>query len=129
MRILSLDIGKRRTGVAFADDIVGIPLALDTVIANDEADLVAQILQLCDEREIDLLVIGLPLLPSGEEGTQSSFVRLIGSRLEEAEVSIEYLDERYTTQKHGENDGDARAACQLLSLFLDRSKNKGTEND
>jgi len=120
MRILALDLGKRRTGVSFADDIVGIPLALDTLISADEADLVAQILQLCDEREIDLLVIGLPLLPSGDEGSQSSYVRLIGSRLEDAEVPVEYLDERYTTQKHGENDRDARAACQLLTLFLQR---------
>lgn len=120
MRILALDIGKRRTGVAFCDDSIGIPLPLDTVIANDEADLVGQILQLCDEREIDALVIGLPLLLSGEEGAQSSFVRLIGSRLEEAEVPVEYLDERYTTQKSGENDGDARAACGLLQLFIER---------
>jgi putative holliday junction resolvase len=120
MRILGLDIGKKRTGVAFVDDTIGVPLALDTLIADDEADLVGQLLQLCDEREADLLVIGLPLLLSGEEGTQSSFVRLIGSRLEEAEVPVEYLDERYTTQKHGETDGDARAACQILQLFLDR---------
>jgi putative holliday junction resolvase len=120
MRILSLDIGKRRTGVAFCDDSIGIPLPLDTLLANDEADLVAQILQLCDEREIDALVIGLPLLLSGEEGAQSSFVRLIGSRLEESEVPVEYLDERYTTQKSGESDGDARAACGLLQTFLER---------
>lgn len=120
MRILALDIGKKRTGVAFCDDSIGIPLALDTLIANDEADLVSQILQLCDEREIDALVIGLPLLLSGEEGAQSSFVRLIGSRLEEAEVPVEYLDERYTSQKGGESDDDARAACGLLQLFLER---------
>lgn len=120
MRILALDIGKRRTGVAFSDDTIGIPLPLDTLLSKDEADLVSQILVLCDEREIDLLVIGLPLLLSGQEGSQSTFVRFIGNRLEEAEIPVQYLDERYTTQKSGENDGDARAACTLLQLFLDR---------
>ena len=128
MRILGLDIGTRRTGVAFVDQSIGVPLALDTIESDSEADLVAQLLQLCDEREIDLLVIGLPLLPSGEEGAQSSFVRLIGSRLEETEMPVEYLDERYTTQKHGENDGDARAACELLTLFLDRDAHQSSEN-
>lgn len=121
MRILALDIGKRRTGVAFCDDTIGIPLPLDTLLSKDEADLVSQLLLLCDEREIDLLVIGLPLLLSGQEGSQSMFVRFIGNRLEEAEIPVEYLDERYTTQKSGENDGDARAACILLQLYLDRS--------
>lgn len=120
MRILALDIGKRRTGVAFCDDAIGIPLPLDTILSTDEADLIGQLLQLCDEREIDLLIIGLPLLLSGEEGAQSTFVRFIGNRLEEAEIPVEYLDERYTTQKSGENDGDAKAACGLLQLFLER---------
>jgi putative holliday junction resolvase len=122
MRILGLDIGKRRTGVAFVEQSMGIALPLDTVIATDEENLVGQLLQICDEREIDLVVIGLPLLPSGEEGLQSAFVHLIGDRLEQATMEVEYLDERYTTQKHGETDGDARAACQLLQLFLDRQR-------
>lgn len=123
MRILGLDIGRKRTGAAFADDSIGFPLVLDTMEAEDEADLVSQILQSCDERDIDLIVIGLPLLPSGKEGTQSSFVRLIGDRLEQATMPIQYLDERYTTSKSGESDGDAKAACIILETFLQRLAN------
>lgn len=120
MRILGLDIGRKRTGASFAEDSVGFPLAIDTIIATDETDLVAQILQVCDERDIDLIVIGLPLLPSGKEGTQSSFVRLIGDRLEQASLTIAYLDERYTTPAGGESDGDTQAACQILQTYLER---------
>jgi len=128
MRILGLDVGRKRTGASFADDSVGFPLAIDTIIAEDEADLVAQILQACDERDIDLIVIGLPLLPSGKEGTQSSFVRLIGDRLEQATMAVEYLDERYTTTPGGESDGDTRAACQILQTFLERREKDEDEN-
>ncbi len=121
MRILSLDLGKRRTGVAFADDAMGIPLAVDTVQSKNEEDLVGQILLLCDERDIDIIVIGLPLLPSGVEGEQSAFVHFIGDRLEQTGIHIEYLDERYTTSKDTSFDGDAKAACDLLQMYLQRS--------
>lgn len=120
MRMLGLDIGRTRTGVAFVDDVIGVPLAVDTIVSEDEEDLVAQILQACDERDIDLLVLGLPLLPSGKEGAQTAFVRLIGDRLETATMHVEYLDERYTTDKRAETDGDAKAAIQLLTTFLER---------
>jgi putative Holliday junction resolvase len=121
MRILGLDIGRRRTGVSFVDMNIGVPLALDTLQHTDENDLVTQIMQQCDEREVDLLVIGLPLLPSGDEGMQSSFVRLIGDRLETAGMAVEYLDERYTTGRdQKESDGDARAACELLLMYVQR---------
>lgn len=120
MRILGLDVGRKHTGVAFADDSIGVPLALDTFQHQDEADLVTQILQMSDERDIDLLVLGLPLLPSGDEGTQSTFVRLIGDRLEAAGLQIEFLDERYTTSKDTSFDGDAKAACELLLTYLQR---------
>lgn len=120
MRYLGLDIGRKRTGVSFADDAIGVPLAVDTLVSENEEDLVAQILQACDERDIDVVVVGLPLLPSGKEGTQSSYVRFIGDRLESATMHVEYLDERYTTNDEAGIDGDAKAAIQLLTTFLER---------
>lgn len=122
MRILGLDIGRARTGVSFADDTIGFPLAIDTIESTDEADLVSQILQICDEKDIDLIVLGLPLLPSGKEGAQTSYVRLIGDRLEAATMPVEFLDERYTTDKKAESDGDAKAAIQLLTTFMERGE-------
>lgn len=120
MRYLGLDIGRMRTGVSFADDVVGVPLAVDTLVSESEEDLVQRILQECDERDIDVIVVGLPLLPSGKEGAQSSFVRLIGDRLEQAAMHVEYLDERYTTHNEPGVDGDAKAAIQLLTTYLER---------
>lgn len=122
MRFLGLDIGRRRTGAAFVDDSIGVPLALDTFQHTSIEEAVGMILQACDEREIDLIVIGLPLLPSGKEGSQSVFVRTCGDALEAAGMTVEYLDERYTTSKDTSIDGDAKAACDLLLMFLDRQR-------
>ncbi len=124
MRILALDLGTRRTGAAFADSDVGIPLPLDTIQTNSPQDLLDEILLMADERDIDLVLLGLPLLPTGKEGSQVGYVRDMGALLEEKGIVVEYLDERYTSQKHGENDGDAKAACTLLSIYLERGVDK-----
>lgn len=120
MRILALDLGTKRTGVAFADDSVGIPLPLDTIESSSPQGLLDDILVLADERDIDMVLLGLPLLLSGKEGFQVGYVRDMGALLEEKGLVVEYLDERFTSQKHGDNDGDAKAACTLLSLYLER---------
>ncbi len=125
MRILALDLGTKRTGVAFADSDIGIPLPLDTILSNSPQGLLDDILLLADERDIDMILLGLPLLPTGKEGSQTEYVRDMGSLLEEKGIPTQYLDERYTSQKHGETDGDAKAACTLLSIYLERTVDKG----
>lgn len=124
MRILALDLGMKRTGVAFAESDVGIALPLDTITASSPQELLDEILLLADERDIDMILIGLPLLLSGKEGFQTGYVRDMGALLEEKGLSVQYLDERFTSQKHGETDGDARAASTLLSLYLERGVDK-----
>jgi len=124
MRILALDLGTRRTGAASAESDRGIPLTLETNQTNSPQNLLGEILLMADERDIDLLLLGLPLLPTGKEGSQVEYVRDMGSLLEEKGMVVEYLDERFTSQKHGENDGDAKAACTLLSIYLERGVDK-----
>lgn len=128
MRILALDVGMRRTGVAYLDDMTGIPLPLDTISHSSEEDLIQRLRMLIDERGIDRVIIGLPLLPSGKEGSQSAVSRSIGQRLADAGLSVEYRDERHTTprishHKHAlqarKIDGDAAAAYVLLSRYSD----------
>lgn len=124
MRILALDLGTRRTGVAFAESEIGIALPLDTLESSSPRELLEDILVLADERNIDLMLLGLPLLPTGKEGSQSAYVRDMGALLEEKGLPVQYLDERYTSQKNGETDGDAQAACTILSLYLERLVDK-----
>lgn len=123
MRILSLDIGTRRTGMAYLDTDVGIPLPLDTLVHASEDALVTAVMDLVRARKIDRVIVGLPLLPSGDDGAQSAISRRIGARLAQSAVAVEYKDERYTTPSGKDHknaipkrylDGDAAAACELL---------------
>ena len=111
---LALDIGTKRTGVAFLDDAVGVPVALPTIEHADTEDLLAAVLLICRERSIDEVIVGLPLLPSGKEGKQAKISRAFAELLESAGVAVSYRDERYTTIREEGVDRDAAAAVQLL---------------
>lgn len=126
VRFIALDIGLRRTGVAFFDEETGIPLPLDTIVATDERAFSSAVLALAAQRGVDQVVVGLPLLPSGEEGSQAAIVRERASLLGEAGLRIVFQDERYTTPRKGSKmvnfphaeDGDAAAACEILRSYL-----------
>lgn len=122
MNLLALDIGMRRTGIAYADTTNGIVLPLDTFTHATPEELVARVQQLSTERKIDEIVIGLPLLLSGEEGEQAKFVRACGTLLETLKIPLFYLDERYSTPsgKGRVSDPDAAAACGILQMYIDR---------
>lgn len=124
VRLLGLDIGTRRTGVAWLDDQVGIPLPLSTVTHTSQEELVAEILSIIGERVIDHVIIGLPLLPSGDEGAQSQISRATGALLSGKGIAVSFADERYTSPRTSQHkhaiseanyDGDAAAACSILS--------------
>lgn len=122
--VLALDVGARRTGVALADERTQVPVALDSIRHANTDELVSAVITLLKERGVDSVVCGLPLLPSGEEGSQCRFVRSVADLLTAKGVPVSLLDERYSTPRGTESDGDAAAACQLLLTFLDRRKKK-----
>ena len=128
MNILSLDIGKRRTGVALSDADNGVVVALDTLAHTSKEELIEKVQALIQSKRIAELVLGLPLLPSGEEGEQVTFVRSIGQELQKRGFLVKYLDERYSTPslrqaEHREIDPDSASACQILDIYLDRKQN------
>lgn len=124
MNVLALDLGKKRTGVAFYDDATGIPLPLDALVTENEEDLLQCVRALARERHIEHLVIGLPLLPSGLEGAQARWVRSVSERLKGGDFRIHLLDERYTTPRSKVTDKDASAAVFLLQSAVQRGISK-----
>lgn len=118
-RLLAVDVGTRRSGVAYAEQSMGIPFPLTTLVHRSRADLDAQLLHLIEERNVDHVIFGLPLLPSGKEGKQAAFVRSVQAALAARGILTGFCDERYTSSRSRAVDGDAAAACAILSVFLD----------
>lgn len=113
-RLLALDIGTKRTGVAFLDEAIQIPLPLATLHHDSVSSLLSQLSSLIEERHIDRLIVGLPLLPSGEEGSQTRLVRSIVEQMLARGWPVTFKDERYTTPRGKSADPDAIAALNLF---------------
>ncbi len=96
MRILALDIGERRIGVAAADDRtrVAIPVAAITV----DGDPAEAIVRLVQEQRADQLVIGLPLSLTGGLGPQAQRIQaLVQTLAQRLSIPVHTWDERLTS--------------------------------
>jgi putative Holliday junction resolvase len=104
-RVLAVDLGERRIGVAISDERRELARPLGTVVARGprrDAQAVRALAAGCD---VGLLVVGLPLLPSGDEGTAAQAARERGLDLaRRLELPAIFVDE----------DGTSRAAEGLL---------------
>ena len=98
MRILALDVGDRRIGVALSDPTGIIASPLTTLRREAERKDQESIARLIEEHGAELVVVGLPLTLAGERGPQAERVVRFGDRLADAlGVRVVYWDERHST--------------------------------
>ncbi len=131
MKILAIDYGSRRTGLAVCDPSQTIcsPLA----VLDSTRDLIAQITEFIKTENAEAVVIGLPLNMDDSEGSQAKSVRAFAADLAKSiEIQIHFQDERLTSfaadEKLDMTDlspaqkkqrRDAVAAADILQTFLD----------
>ena len=125
MKVVALDYGSARTGVAVCDPSGTLARPLETIERIGAKEGTARLLQVIAEHEAELLLVGLPLLPDGSRGDQANATLAFVGRLRpQTAVPIEFEDERFTSAvaqtKGGEAGLDARAAAELLQGWLDR---------
>jgi len=134
MRIVGLDVGERRIGVAVADERLRVALPAAVVERSElPADLDA-IARLVQEQGAEAVVVGLPISLNGSLGPQAQVVKAFGQELAaRLALPIEYWDERLSTveaQRRLATAGhrgpkakarrDALAAAIILQGYLDR---------
>ena len=100
-RLLALDVGDRRIGLAVSDPLALFARPLKTLQRSDEAADVAEIMAVVRDEAVTHVVVGHPLLPSGDRGEQAlaveSFMDRLAPALAVAGVGWSYWDESYTT--------------------------------
>jgi putative pre-16S rRNA nuclease len=122
VKVLALDYGRARTGVAVSDPTGTIARPLGVVEGADR-DGLAQLAALIEEHKVERVVVGLPLTLRGERGQQAreteTFVEALAAV---STVPVVTFDERFTTdlaeQWPADAPEDARAAAHLLSSYL-----------
>jgi putative Holliday junction resolvase len=132
-RLLALDLGERRIGVAISDPTQTVARPLTFIVrASRQADFEA-IARLVTENEVERVIVGLPLSLDGSEGPQARQTRRYAERLAGAlTVPVEFWDERYSTlaaaeilkgkrkrRRRGRGELDATAAAVFLQSCLD----------
>jgi putative Holliday junction resolvase len=132
-RLLALDVGERRIGVAVSDPMGVLARPLTTIVRASRQDDFRSIAQLVNEHGVERVVVGLPLSLDGTEGPQANSIRRYTEQLSQSlSVPIDFWDERYSTETASEimrNKGkrgrkardeiDATAAAVILQSFLD----------
>jgi len=127
MRILALDHGSARCGVAVSDPTGTLATPLGAVERPDTKRGLAALARLVEDQGAERVLVGLPLTMRGEAGEQAERARTFAQRLErKVSVPVELHDERLTTRlaerTGGEGDADSRAAAHLLESYLARSR-------
>ena len=99
MRILGLDVGERRIGVAISDELMLTAQGVCVIESKGAAKDIALLNSLIREKEITHLVLGLPRNMNGTLGPMAEKVQAFGNRLSEQnpELPLAYWDERLTT--------------------------------
>lgn len=133
-RLLALDIGGRRIGVAVSDELGMIASPVATIDAR--GDIAAEVQVLMDRYEVSRVVVGLPIGMSGKEGPQATEVRAVAEKLEkQLAIEIVYSDERLssavanqaligqgTRREKRKQHIDAMAAAVILQGYLDNQR-------
>jgi putative Holliday junction resolvase len=97
-RILALDLGKRRIGLALSDELRITAQGLQTLERTNMREDLARLARLVDERGVSLILIGNPLHMDGSESAQSNWVRQFADKLRACTGRpVELWDERLTT--------------------------------
>ena len=126
MKVLALDYGSARTGVAVTDPTGTLARPIGTVERAASEEGMRRLLELVRAEAPEQVVVGLPLSLSGQRGAQAQETeRFVESLTRELEIPVETFDERFTTTLAGPGgDDDARAAAHLLTSYLEWSKNR-----
>ena len=122
-RVLALDHGEARCGVAVSDPTGELVTPLDIVERPDSRRGLERVARVIREREAEVVVIGLPLTLGGEEGEQARAARAFAERLTKViDIPVELHDERLTTRMADRTGGsaasDSVAAAHLLESWL-----------
>jgi putative pre-16S rRNA nuclease len=123
VKVLALDYGSARTGVAVSDPTGTVARPLGVVERAASEDGIARLVELARKENVECIVVGLPITLRGEHGAQAEetdrFVELLRAAVD---LPVESFDERFTTKlaEAGETQAaqDAVAAAHLLSSYL-----------
>lgn len=139
-RILALDLGQRRIGLALSDELRLTAQGLETLERTNMREDLDRLARLADEKQVSMILLGNPVRMNGTEGPRSEWVRRFAEKLKaRTGKEVRLWDERLTTveaervlresgisrEKRG-RAVDRLSAVILLASYLDSAVAAGT---
>ncbi len=133
LKLMALDVGTKRIGIALADSFIKIAIPFTTVEVNNDIDsAIKQIIEIISKEEIDILVVGLPRNQSGEETSQTAYTKEFVKKIEYSVDKICFQDESLTSiqaedrlksygRPYSKGDIDMNAASIILQDYLEEN--------
>jgi putative holliday junction resolvase len=131
-RIIGLDHGSRRIGIAVGDTETAMAFARPALRRTREAADLAAVIALAQAEGTIRTIVGLPRNMDGTEGSQAAAARAFGDQLTKLGLAVEYVDERLTSWQAAEQiapggkrpvrasgELDSAAAALILQEYLD----------
>jgi len=132
-RLLAIDYGARRVGLALSDPLKMIASPYRTIINKNNTILIEEIERIIAAEDVELTIIGLPLGMDGQKTEQTKKVEEFVDKLTDRGIIIKYEDERWSSvaakrsmkeqnikSGHNKNLVDQTAAAIFLQQYLDR---------
>lgn len=132
-RIIGIDYGRRRIGIAYSDPLRITAQPLTTIVLRNEGEAIKRVCEVLAQEDVELLVIGLPVTLSGEAGGKmADEIRKFAAVLQKRGYKVAFEDERFTSaeamdamrmggkkEKQMRGKTDVIAAQLILQGYLD----------
>jgi len=142
-RILAVDYGEKRIGLAVSDELGITASPLMTLVRRSDEETVRQIAQLASKLKVTQIVVGLPRRTDAQEGEMERKVKAFAEKLrQKVSVPVVLFDERFTTRiaeqvlleadlsrRKRKQVRDRLAAVILLQSFLEAQRMSGWQNE
>jgi putative Holliday junction resolvase len=120
-RVLALDLGKRRIGLAISDELGITAQGLETLQRTKLREDLSVLADLISEKNVGLILMGNPIHMSGREGRQAEYTRDFADRLKERTgLPVVYWDERLTSVEAGRVLRDSGISIEKRARAVDR---------
>ncbi len=138
MRVLAVDFGSKRIGLAISDPLGFTAQGLPTLANQGQDKVLGELTKLCKEREVGLIVIGVPLNMKGDAGLKAQEIMKLVPEIEaKTGVPVKTWDERLTSREAGrlmiaeglsrdrqKQESDRLAATLILQNYLESQRGK-----
>lgn len=119
-RVLAIDLGSKRVGVAVSDELRVTTRPLPPLPRTPWKHLCAALINLCEEFDVKMVVLGLPLRLDGSEGDAANEVKRIARNLTlSLHLPVKLQDERYTSKDAEDNLRRSGVRVQSIVEYVD----------